>query len=56
MEDCSVIAATFSVGFEQHGSIAIIGPKRMDYRRVVALLDIMRSDLTRAFSRNHRDR
>jgi len=56
MEDCSVIAATFSIGFEQHGSIAIIGPKRMDYRRVVSLLDIMRSDLTRAFSRNNQDR
>lgn len=52
MENCSVIAATFSVGSEQHGSIAIIGPTRMDYRRVVALLDVMRSDLTRAFSRN----
>lgn len=56
MEDCSVIAASFSFGFEQHGSIAIIGPKRMDYRRVVALLEIMRSDLTRAFSRDVRDR
>lgn len=55
MEDCSVIAATFSVGIEQHGSIAIIGPKRMDYRRVVALLDIMRGDLTRVLSRTLRD-
>lgn len=55
MENCSVIAATFAVGEEQQGSIAIIGPTRMDYRRVVALLDVMRSDLTRAFSRTVRD-
>lgn len=55
MENCSVIAATFSVGSEQQGSIAIIGPTRMDYRRVVGLLDIMRRDLTSAFSRNDRD-
>ena len=56
MENCSVIAATFSVGLEQQGSIAIIGPTRMDYRRVVALLDVMRSDLTRAFTRHISDK
>lgn len=54
MENCSVITATYSIGQEQHGSIAIIGPTRMDYQRVVTLLDVMRSDLTRAFSRNDR--
>ena len=32
------------------GSIAIIGPKRMDYERVVSLLDFMSSDLSRELS------
>lgn len=50
MEDCSVITATYSVGEEQHGSIAIIGPTRMDYQRVVTLLDIMRNGLSHVLS------
>lgn len=51
MEDCSVITASYSVGEDQQGSIAIIGPTRMDYQRVVSLLDIMRSGLSRVFSK-----
>ena len=31
MEDCSVITATYSAGEQDDGSIAIIGPTRMDY-------------------------
>ena len=49
MENCSVITASFLVGQEQQGSIAIIGPTRMDYKRVVTLLDVMRSSLSQAF-------
>lgn len=51
IEDCSVITATYSIGNEQQGSIAIIGPTRMDYRRAVALVDIMRSALSNALSK-----
>lgn len=51
IEDCSVITATYSIGNEQQGSIAIIGPTRMDYRRAVALVDIMRGALSNALSR-----
>ena len=51
MEDCSVITASYGIGEEQMGSIAIIGPTRMDYKRVVSLLDVMSSDLSRELSR-----
>ncbi|WP_313891792.1 heat-inducible transcriptional repressor HrcA [Psychrobacillus sp.] len=51
MEDCSVITASYAIGEEQMGSIAIIGPTRMDYKRVVSLLDIMSGDLSRELSR-----
>ncbi|TSI03307.1 heat-inducible transcriptional repressor HrcA [Lysinibacillus sp. BW-2-10] len=50
MEDLSVITATYAIGKEQEGSIAIIGPTRMDYQRVISLLDIMSSGLTRVLS------
>ncbi len=49
MENCSVITASFLVGEEQQGAIAIIGPTRMDYKRVVTLLEVMRNSLSQAF-------
>ena len=55
MENCSVITATYSIGEEQTGSIAIIGPTRMDYKRVVSLLDIMSGDLSREFRNYYMD-
>lgn len=51
MEDCSVITASYRVGEEQTGLIAIVGPKRMDYKRVVTLLDTLSGDLTRELTR-----
>ncbi len=51
MENCSIITASYDIGEEQFGSIAIIGPTRMDYKRVVSLLDIMSGDLSRELSR-----
>jgi len=51
MEDCSVITASYTIGEEQMGSIAIIGPTRMDYQRVVTLLDVMSGDLSRELTR-----
>ena len=41
MEDCSLISATYGIGEAFAGSIAIIGPKRMDYGRVISVLDAM---------------
>ncbi|MFD1203859.1 MULTISPECIES: heat-inducible transcriptional repressor HrcA [Sporosarcina] len=51
MEDCSVITANYSVGDHTSGSIAIVGPKRMDYGRVITLLDILSEDLSSALSK-----
>ena len=49
IENCSVITTSFQIGSEL-GSIAIIGPTRMDYQRVVTLMDFMRTGLTYALS------
>jgi heat-inducible transcriptional repressor len=46
MENCSLITATYSVGAEQLGTIAILGPTRMEYSRVISLLKILSRDLT----------
>ena len=36
MEDCSLITATYSIGEEPVGTIAILGPTRMEYSRVIS--------------------
>lgn len=51
MEDCSVITVSYDIGEEQTGSIAIVGPKRMDYRRIVSLLDYVSGDLSKELTR-----
>ncbi|MCY8009412.1 heat-inducible transcriptional repressor HrcA [Bacillus haynesii] len=50
MENCSLITATYTVGSKQIGSIAVIGPTRMDYSRVVGLLQHVSSDLSKALT------
>jgi heat-inducible transcriptional repressor len=50
MEYCSLLTANYSVGSKQIGSIAIIGPIRMDYSRVVSLLNQVSSDLSNALT------
>lgn len=35
MKDCSVVTATYELGGGMRGTIGIIGPKRMDYEKVV---------------------
>ncbi|WP_203333327.1 heat-inducible transcriptional repressor HrcA [Planococcus beigongshangi] len=51
MEDCSVITVSYDIGEEQTGSIAIVGPKRMDYKRIVSLLDTLSGDLSKELTR-----
>lgn len=38
MTDCSVVTATYDLGEGMKGTIGVIGPKRMDYDRVVKVM------------------
>ncbi|MDO4285011.1 MAG: heat-inducible transcriptional repressor HrcA [Eubacteriales bacterium] len=38
MQDCSVVTATYELGEGMKGTVGIIGPKRMDYDKVVGVL------------------
>ncbi|HET7580873.1 MAG TPA: heat-inducible transcriptional repressor HrcA [Bacillales bacterium] len=44
--NCSVITADYSIGDHPMGHIAIIGPTRMEYRRVISLLDLVSKGLS----------
>lgn len=45
MKDCSVVTATYELGEGMHGTIGIIGPKRMDYENVVDSLKTLKVQL-----------
>ena len=38
MKDCSVVTATYDLGDGMKGTVGIIGPRRMDYERVIDVL------------------
>ncbi|MGN8645532.1 heat-inducible transcriptional repressor HrcA [Gracilibacillus sp. HCP3S3_G5_1] len=50
MQDCSLITATYSLGDEQLGTIALLGPTRMEYSRVVSILNVLSKQLTQKFN------
>jgi heat-inducible transcriptional repressor len=50
MENCSLITATYSLGSKQLGTIAVLGPTRMEYSRVISLLSRMTHDLSRTLT------
>lgn len=45
MKDCSVVTATYELGGGMKGTIGIIGPKRMDYDKVVGTLKTLQNQL-----------
>ena len=45
MRDCSVVTATYELDEGMRGTIGIIGPKRMDYEKVVHTLQSLRNQL-----------
>ena len=45
MKDCSVVTATYELGEGMRGTIGIIGPKRMDYDKVIGTLRTIQGQL-----------
>lgn len=51
MKDCSVVTATYEIEEGVFGKIGIIGPKRMDYERVVNILHTLMVQLDDIFKK-----
>lgn len=51
MRDTSLVVANYSVGDKLHGKIGIIGPKRMNYARVVSSLELINDRLSEILGR-----
>ncbi|WLR49898.1 heat-inducible transcriptional repressor HrcA [Bacillus tianshenii] len=50
MRNCSIITASYSVGNEHMGTIAVLGPTRMEYSKVISLLNVFSADLSKVLS------
>ena len=51
MKDCSVVTANYVLGDGLRGTIGIIGPKRMDYEKVVGTLRTLVIQLNETFNK-----
>jgi heat-inducible transcriptional repressor len=51
LEHCSCVTGTFAIGQEIVGGIGVLGPKRMDYRRLHALVEGMARSVTNVLTR-----
>lgn len=54
MKDCSVVTATYDLGEGLKGTIGIIGPKRMDYEKVLRTLRNLMTQLDATFKKEER--
>ena len=52
MRDCSVVTATYELGDGMYGRIGVIGPKRMDYEKVVDTMRQIKIQLDGIFRKN----
>ena len=54
MKDCSVVTANYDLGEGIRGTIGIIGPKRMDYEKVLGTLKNLMKQLDAAYKNEER--
>jgi heat-inducible transcriptional repressor len=50
LAQCSVITAPYSADGQIIGTLAVVGPKRMDYQRVIPIVDMTARLLSNALS------
>lgn len=55
MKDCSMVTATYQIQEGVYGKIGIVGPKRMDYDKVVGTLNSLMGQLDDIFKEKKRD-
>ena len=52
MSDCSMVTANYDLGNGLRGTIGIVGPKRMDYEKVLSTLRGLMNQLDQNFGGN----
>lgn len=52
MQDCSIVTAKYELGDGLQGTIGIVGPKRMDYEKVMGTLHTLKEQLDQIYHKN----
>lgn len=53
MKDCSIISVTYRLDGKPVATLAVLGPTRMDYGKIISLLEFMNTNLADIFHRLH---
>ncbi|WP_284140450.1 MULTISPECIES: heat-inducible transcriptional repressor HrcA [unclassified Virgibacillus] len=56
IKDLSLITASYDIGENQMGTIALIGPTRMEYRKVITLMNALSEEMTQALHHWYQDK
>ena len=56
INDCSIIGATFTDHDVVLGKLAVLGPARMEYAKIIGLLDFMKQHVTHMLAHYHDDK
>lgn len=49
MSNCTVISVPYQIGDDDGGTIAVIGPTRMEYKKVIPLLEYIANNMSKLF-------
>ena len=52
LDECSIVSAPYAADGRIIGTLAVVGPKRMHYEKVVPIVDITAKLLSNALSQN----
>ena len=55
LKNCSLVTVNYSLGDKKVGKLGVIGPKRMDYAKVFASLDLISTHIDRILNLYHDD-
>ncbi len=51
MENCTVISIPYRVSEHEHGTIAVVGPTRMEYNKVIPLIEYIAGNLAKLYKK-----
>lgn len=54
-DDCTIITATYSYDGKHMGTVGILGPTRMEYPRVISIMDYLSKDMTKLLTAWYRN-
>ncbi|MBN2503924.1 MAG: heat-inducible transcription repressor HrcA [Bacilli bacterium] len=49
MHDCTVVSSSYEMGDGERGTISVVGPTRMDYRRVIPLMKYIANHIAKLY-------